>query len=217
MPTLKRKLYGSEYDQGPSVGGDVLAVKRGLSKVEESFFPRPSGGFNPIYNKKTVEAVRVFQRLKGLHATGVFNQETLDELWCYMDAYARWKYRLFRPPIRLVEPRQGWKSLDRSLWEAYSIGRNMGMPDLGTYNPMSRLPSGARSDHAVYPAMAFDLGVSPANGYANPTGKAFFQRMVGREEVEYVILGNKIWSRTRGLHTYYGGGHDNHCHVSGIR
>lgn len=118
---------------------------------------------------------------------------------------------------QLVEPLQGWESLHKSLWQAYSTGRLMGLTDLGTYNPASTLPGGGPSDHSVYPAYAFDLGCTPQTGQRNPTAKSFFQKMVGRPEVEYVILGDLIWSRSRGLHSYTAGGHDNHVHVSGRR
>lgn len=221
MPKLKRRLVGPDMPGGPMHGRDVTAIKRGLNKVESEFFPRPPEGFNDIYNRRTVEAVKTFQRLNHLPGAGAFGQRTLDALWPHMDAYARLMYRSYRPPPPppppLIEPRQGFRSLHSSLWQAFSLGRRMGLSDLGTYNPASRLPSGAPSDHAVYPAYAFDLGISPDTGFANPVGRAFFEAMVGRPEVEYVILGNMIWSRTSGLHNYTAGGHYNHVHVSGNR
>jgi hypothetical protein len=218
---LKRRLVGPNHPAGPSHGRDVTAIKRGLWKVESEFFPRPAKGFNDIYNLRTENAVKTFQRIEGIPASGAVGQPTLDALWPYMDMYARYMYRTYRPPKPkpppLIEPNQGFRSLHSSLWEAFSLGRRMGLSDLGTYNPSSTLPSGAKSDHAVWPAYAFDLGVDPDNGFQNPTGRAFFEAMVGRPEVEYVILGNRIWSRSLGLHAYGAGGHDNHVHVSGIR
>lgn len=76
----------------------MVAVKRGLNKVESNFYPRPAGGFDNVFNKKAVEAVSVFQRSNELPDTGTFNQVTLDELWPYMDAYARLMYLTFIPP-----------------------------------------------------------------------------------------------------------------------
>jgi hypothetical protein len=90
----------------------------------------------------------------------------------------------------------------------------MGLSDLGTYNPASTLPGGGKSDHAHYPARAFDLGIEPDTGWNNLTARAFFNQMVDHPAVEYVILGDKIWSRSRGLHEYTAGGHLNHLHVS---
>lgn len=217
---LKRALYGPDDARGTSHGVDVVAVKRGLARVEANFFPRPQAGFDDVYNRKTVDAVKVFQRLNGIRATGHFGQATLDALEPYMDVKAKALYQSYTPPppkAPLVEPNQGWASLHSSLWDAYSLGRNMGLSDLGTYNPASRLPSGSPSDHALYPARAFDLGVEPDTGYANPTGRKFFDAMIGRTEVSYVILGDKIWSRALGLHSYGSGGHLNHAHVSGFR
>lgn len=117
---------------------------------------------------------------------------------------------------KLVEPDQGFESLHKSLWEAYSIGRRAGLTDLGTFNPASRLPSGAPSDHAVFPAFAFDLGIDPDTGWNNLKARAYVQRIAGRREIEYVILGSRIWTR-RGWGSYTAGGHYNHVHVSGIR
>lgn len=221
---LKRGLYGPDDPRGPTRGSDVPPIKRGLNKIETDFFPRPPAGFDEVYNAKTAEAVKVFQRLNDIKTTGHFGQDTLDALWPYMDAYARYRYRRFklpRPPSPpLVQPVQGFNSLDDSLWQAYSLGRRMGMSDLGTYNPVSTLPSGGPSDHAVNPAFAFDLGISPTTGWQNDTGRAFFEAMVARPEVSYVILGDKIWSRARaseGIRPYTSGGHENHCHVSGVR
>jgi hypothetical protein len=49
-------------------------------------------------------------------------------------------------------------SLQPSLHLAYSMGIKRSFTDLGTYNPKSTLPGGGKSDHAYYPAWAFDLG-----------------------------------------------------------
>jgi hypothetical protein len=119
-------------------------------------------------------------------------------------------------PGKLIEPKQGFDSLHPSLRDAYSLGRSMGLSDLGTFNPDSTLPGGGKSDHAFFPAWAFDLGIEPDTGFANPTGRAFFELMVDRPEVEYVILGDQIWSKSKGLHKYTAGGHLNHVHVSGV-
>jgi hypothetical protein len=192
--------------------------------VGEDFFPKPPGGFDEVYNAKTENAVEVFQRFTDVRPhTGQFGQATLDAMWPYADAYSKWVYRTWTAPKPkprpLIEPLQGFGSLHRSLWTLFSDGRYMGMSDLGTYNPNSNLPSGAPSDHAVYPAYAFDLGIDPDTGYANPTGRAFFDLCRGNPAVEYVILGDKIASRNYGwvVRSYSGGGHGNHVHVSGIR
>lgn len=228
---LKRQLYGPDQERGPSHGRDVRDfVKRTLYRlpaqlpVGDMFFPRPPGGFDRVYNRKTEEAVEVVRRFDERRPfTGPFRQDDLDAFWDYADAYSRWVYRLWsapnpKPPTpTLIAPIQGLASLDKKLWTDFSTGRHMGLTDLGTFNPSSTLPSGAPSDHAVWPACAFDLGVSPDTGYANPTGRKFFDLMSGRPEVHYVILGDKIWSREMGLHSYSGGGHMNHVHTSGYR
>jgi hypothetical protein len=112
----------------------------------------------------------------------------------------------------LIRPKQGWESLHADLWPAYTLGRRLGLSDLGTYNPASTLPGGGRSDHAYRPARAFDLGLTKRG--TRERARYFFQRMIGRPEVEYVIFEDRIWSREKGLHAYTAGGHETHVHVS---
>jgi hypothetical protein len=112
----------------------------------------------------------------------------------------------------LVKPKQGFDSLRQDGWAAYTLGRRLGLSDLGTYNPASTLPGGGKSDHAYNPARAFDLGLTKAGTRAR--ARWFFRRMIDRPEVEYVIFEKLIWSRDKGLHAYTSGGHDTHVHVS---
>jgi peptidoglycan hydrolase-like protein with peptidoglycan-binding domain len=236
---LKRPLYGPQDPRGPSRGRDVRDfVKRTLHRlpaqipVGDNFFPQPAGGFDDVYNAKTAEAVSVVQRFNDIRpATGNMGQATLNALWQYADAYSKWVYKTWTAPkpkpmpSELIEPYQGFASLHSSLHEAYSLGRHMGLRDgpglaSGTYNPNSTLPSGAKSDHALYPSRAFDLDIGPDTGWQNAPARAFFYAMLGRPEVNYVILGDRIWSRARaseGVRLYSGGGHQNHVHVSGLR
>lgn len=175
--------------------------------------------FGPVYRQDLIKAQKLLAIKRD--RKGVFGQHTLDALEKVgaVDDVAEKLFEVAAKPKpqqpKLVEPKQGWNSLHHELWDEYSIGRNMGMSDLGTYNPASRLPSGAPSDHSVYPAWAFDLGISPQNGFDNPTGRKFFNLMVGRPGIHYVILGDKIWSTDKGLHAYTDGGHENHVHTSG--
>lgn len=228
MPTLKRVLVGPDEEGGPSRGRDVYVVKRALRKfafVEgagDDFLKPRTGGFDEVYNTRTADAVEQFQKWKKLDTDGIYGQRTHDALWPYFDLYGRWTYRRFKPPIprtEYVEPKQGFASLSRELWELFSIGRQdpYSFSDLGTYNPASRLPSGAPSDHALLPAKAFDLGIRPTTGWDNQLARQYFWEAVGRPEVHYVILGNRIWSKEKGVHSYTGGGHENHVHVSGNR
>lgn len=219
---FKRKLVKGSHGQ------DVEAVGRALCHANVGFmklgvfFVMPKK-IKRTYGFRKIQAIRKFQKRHKLPVTGNYNEATHSKLLPYFDLYAKKLYATYKPPPpkppkpKLVEPRQGWNSLHRSLWEPYSIGRNMGLSDLGTYNPASRLPSGGPSDHAAYPAMAYDLGVYPSIGYKHPVARKYFDMMVGRPEIEYIILGNKIWSKSRGLHEYHSGGHENHVHVSGNR
>ena len=119
----------------------------------------------------------------------------------------------------LVEPRQGFGSLHKSLHLAYSIGRSHGFTDLGTY---VNKPGDHGWDDLHRMAMAFDLGREDRflnKGFAYIKAQKLFWFYVRNHqalEVEYVILGMKIWSRQRGFHRYTGdNSHMFHLHVSG--
>lgn len=122
----------------------------------------------------------------------------------------------------LVEPRQGWGSLCEQLHLAYSMGRKRGFTDLGTYaaKPLDHggLPWARRP-----PAWAFDLGRKNRffnRGWnyivARRLAKLYVKEHVGLN-IEYVILGDKIWSRSKPYWHYYGPdkSHYYHIHVSG--
>lgn len=116
--------------------------------------------------------------------------------------------------VRLVEPKQGWRSLDHRLWKAYAIGRNRGYTDLGTY-------ANKPGDHGYWPARAFDLGRKDRFrflgwGYLKARRLVKFYVRYHRElNIDYVILGDRIWSRRRGWHAYTrDSSHFFHIHVS---
>lgn len=90
---------------------------------------------------------------------------------------------------------------------------SQGFTNLGTHNPASRLPGGGVSDHAKFPAEAFDIG-GFSGGYSNARARQMFNWLIRQPGVKYAILGDKIWTRGRGLHAYTAGGHDTHIHVS---
>jgi hypothetical protein len=208
---------------GSPPGKDVEAWMRGIHKYLRSldtFFDKPTivrRTFGPGKKKVVAE----FQRRAGIEVSGIIGPKTQAAIKPYLDQYAR-ELLKEEPPLKLIPPFQGFASLHKSLLPLFSLGRHMGLGDgpgmsSGTYNPNSRLPSGARSDHAYYPSWAFDLDTDPGGpaGWDNPAARKFFNEAIGRPEVEYVILGPWIWYRGRGIHTYTGGGHFNHVHVSG--
>lgn len=213
-----------------SVGKDVEAAKRTVCRylkngklrtvAEKPELVRRT--FGPFFAADVVRA----RRQAGFDLRPIFGPAFLEFLVkrgapdaLAIDLFNQYRDGL-KPPAppkpKLVEPRQGFGSLHRSLWEAYSIGRNAGLTDLGTHNPASRLPSGRPSDHAVYPAYAFDLGIPSSRGFDDPVGRAYVNRIAGRPEVEYIILGNRIYSRGA-WRPYTYGGHETHAHVSGVR
>lgn len=124
---LQRPLYGPSTRRVPSRGRDVRDfVKRTLHRlpsqmpIGEDFFPKPKGGFDLVYNAKTEEAIDVLRHLDGRkRGKRPFSQDDLDFLWPYADQYAKWVYRLYRPPNPLpdlgpVQP-GGVSLLDMSL------------------------------------------------------------------------------------------------------
>jgi hypothetical protein len=120
----------------------------------------------------------------------------------------------------LVEPRQGWGSLHKSMWLAYSMGRKRGYTDLGTYVDKP-LDHGWDDVHRM--ARAYDLGRrSPKfwqRAFGQKAARAYLQLLIDNHEalgIDYVIYRDKIWSRAHGWH-YYGPdkSHFWHIHVSG--
>ena len=134
--------------------------------------------------------------------------------------YGELLHRYKRKHKRLVEPRQGFDSLDDSLWLAYSIGRKRGFTDLGTY-------VNKPGDHGVGPpCFAFDLGredrfLFKGWGYLKARRLALlYWKHHKALNIEYVILGRQLISRSRPYwHPLTTGdtSHDFHIHVSGHR
>lgn len=202
-------------DQGIDVEGVGRAYCRAGVMLPIAVFHNLPVPIKRKFGFRKVSAQKKLEARWGQVKDGVYDKKAHERLLPSFDAYAKALMLAWEPPPPpVVAPKQGFHSLSPALWEGFSLGRRMGLTDLGTYNPSSTLPSGAKSDHAYWPARAFDLGFSPQIGWDNLNARAFFNSMVERPEVEYVILGNKIWSRDAGLHAYTGGGHDGHVHVS---
>ena len=117
----------------------------------------------------------------------------------------------------LIEPRQGFGSLHKSLHLAYSIGRVRSFTDLGTYVDKP-------GDHGIGPpCFAFDLGredrfLFRGWGYlkARRLAKLYWKHHLALS-IEYVILGRKQISRERPYwHPFTrDASHLFHMHVSG--
>jgi hypothetical protein len=120
---------------------------------------------------------------------------------------------------KLVQPRQGWGSLDKSLYLAYSMGRQRGFTDLGTY-------VNKPGDHGIGPpCFAFDLGRNDRflfKGWGYLKARRLARLYVKEHEslnINYVILGQRIWSRSRPYwHPLETGdtSHSFHIHCSGV-
>lgn len=124
-----------------------------------------------------------------------------------------------------VEPNQGFHSLDKGLWLAYSIGRKRGYYDVGTY---ARKPGDhSWGDRHGRPgvAKAFDLRRKGwlgrfGWGYRNARKLAkFYWQHHEALNIDYVIVGRELISRERPYwHPLTTGdtSHDWHVHVSGV-
>ena len=120
---------------------------------------------------------------------------------------------------KLIEPVQGFASLDRSLHLAYSIGRVRNFTDLGTYVDKP-------GDHGIGPpCFAFDLGREDRflfKGWDYLKARRLAKLYVAEHDglhINYVILGQRIWSRERPYwHALTTGdtSHAFHIHVSGL-
>lgn len=196
-------------------------IREGSAGVTLTAFNKQTPERRNTWNEQKVDWLKKYEKKLGDPYTvdGIYGRGAHIKLTPHFDPLAEKMMEAWRPPPPpLVMPKQGWQYLHNSLYEIYSIGIRMGLFDLGTFNPNSDLPSGEPSDHSVYPAFAFDLGIDPDIGYDHPIGRAYFQICMTRPEVEYVILGTKIGYRRTGLINYYGyGAHSNHVHVSGNR
>lgn len=218
-------------DTGTDCEGVARAlIREGSAGVTLAAFMEQKLERRRTWNAQHADWLRKYEAKLGhpFSVDGIYGKAVHEELEPHFDAKAASLMAGYRPPPPpLIEPRQGWGSLHSSLHAAFSMGRSMGLSDLGTYNPKSRLPSSGRlSDHATSktgatipssPAMAFDLGIDPDIGFEHDTARAFFWAMTSTRVVEYVILGNRIWTVEGGVHPYTFGGHEGHVHVSGFR
>lgn len=188
---IKRPLYGPSYPTGPSKGRDVRDfVKRTLNRlpgqipVGENFFPKPPGGFDDVYNEKTVDAVSVLQRFEGISpASGNMGQATFDLLWQYADAYSRWVYRLWSAP------------------------RDPVLPDMVSPVDVGPIPSSLHPTSGLTGNWALDWIVPPGTQVRSPeSGK--IQRLSGRDPNDDVsdsagVFGWTVYVRTPQGYVYF--------------
>lgn len=187
---MKRPLYGPSHPLGPSKGRDVEDfVKRTLNRMPnqiglgEDFFPKPPGGFDDVYNLKTVEAVKVVQMWFDVRpATGNMGYTTFDILWAHADDYSKWVYRTWdAPPPPSTIPNLGKLTQNgRDLSDLRLTHRSSGFPNPG--HPDSVFPAidaGWVTGLDVYAVE--DMKVTQASS-AN-VGDAFYA--MGESDIEY--------------------------------
>lgn len=214
---MKRILNAGDH------GDDVRYAQRLL--VDGNVFRTSwyDGAIDGVFGQATTDAIR-----RAKWELGFSSGKLVPNFGTQLERYLRGLDEL--PPLFkrrrkkrlearvLIEPRQGFSSLDSSLHEAFSEGRRRDFTDLGTF---VRKPG----DHGIGPpCFAFDLGhKSRFNflgwGYLKARRLAlWYVKHHGRLNIEYVILGRRIWSRTFGWHAYTrDASHDFHLHVSGHR
>ncbi len=139
-----------------------------------------------------------------------------------LPSYAELLRRYRRRHGPLVEPIQGFSSLHESLHLAYSMGRVRGFTDLGTY-VNKPLDHGGKPSARRPPAWAFDLGRKDRflfKGWGYLKARRLAKLYVANYKalnINYVILGKRIWSRSNGWQPYADstGSHSFHLHISG--
>lgn len=77
---FKRRLVGPDEREGPSVGQDVLAIKRVLWRWDPLVFPGPAVKFDDVFNRRVSNALRVAQTFWNLNPTGNLDQKTFKRL-----------------------------------------------------------------------------------------------------------------------------------------
>ena len=214
--------YGLASSGLKSKGPTAEALKRAMSRL--GFMPW--GDFDQHFNQPLSDALAEWDPGHTGYGKGRWEKIRATRVpkgMAHAGEYAldgpavnliRDEYEDLHPPPPVAPP---VASLHPSLWAAYAEAlATPGLFSLGTYNPDSRLPSGLPSDHAVYPAYAFDIGFDPDIGWQHPVARPYAEKTARRYEVEYVILGDRI--HIDGVwRTYRSGGHFNHVHVSGRR
>ena len=75
-----RPLYGPDHPKGPSVGPDVLAVKRVLWRWDPLVFPGPALAFDDVFNRRVANALRVAQRFWNLTPSGNLGKTTFERM-----------------------------------------------------------------------------------------------------------------------------------------
>jgi murein DD-endopeptidase MepM/ murein hydrolase activator NlpD len=103
-PRLKfnRPLHGPDHKDGPSVGEDVLAVKRVLWRWDPFVFPGPALKFDDVFNRRIVNALRVAQDFWNLDVTGELDEPTFERM-------------------RRARRERGDRKPEESAWDAVSI------------------------------------------------------------------------------------------------
>lgn len=226
-------------EKGIDIDGAKRTVYRGLDIRHKTkrlhTYSGKAESVKETYGKLFVPDVNLLRKDLKLAQNGLFDANLLKICTAleYPDALALDKFQQYYddhkplpPQPKYIEPLEGFDSLVKDMWPLYTIARTLGFYDLGTYNGASLLPSKKPSDHATSrlsgrkgrPACAFDAGFHPATGYNNPQARNLFHLMAGNPLVNYVILGDKIWSEERGFHEYINSyDHAGHVHVSGHR
>jgi murein DD-endopeptidase MepM/ murein hydrolase activator NlpD len=77
---FKRPLQGPDHPDGPSVGEDVLAVKRVLWRWDPLTFPGPALKFDDVFNRRVSNALRVAQHLWELDPTGNLDEKSFARI-----------------------------------------------------------------------------------------------------------------------------------------
>lgn len=176
---FERPLYGPDDSRGPSRGIDVIGVKRGLwnwSKKHdpEDLFRPPEGGFDQVWNRRTVDCCKRFQRwAKVSPPTGNYGLATHRRLTPFFDAVGRRLYESYekpKPVVRCFVIEKGIRAIDYGGVEAH-----MARP-LGNWQSDNAIDVGARPGSRILcPKSGYVYKISGYDPDQGPHGTIFGQ------------------------------------------
>jgi len=201
---LKRSLYGPHSNIGPSHGGDVYAVKRGLWQYGHDLFDHPKrSDFDDVYNEKTVIAVDKLRKIQKREQGGPFRQDDLDAIYPHMDKYGRFRYWKYQPPKPVSPQDLIFEKLVASMKElsahtpGYLLGGGHGIA-LSRVSPYQKLDCSSSCSKVLYDAGIFPDDIAWVSGtiaykWGVPGTGRYFTVYANAEHVWIRLYKTKWW------------------------
>lgn len=155
---LKRPMYCPSDPRGPTIGKDVQIAKFGIGRYRKGILPKPASGYSYTFGQAMEEAVQEIQQKEGIPASRNIGESTWEVIWGYLDAYRRWQYRNWKPPLSVQE--QAWVQLLAAMQfldahtPGYKLGGGHGVP-LSQVSAYQALDCSSSTSKALYEAGLF--------------------------------------------------------------